>query len=312
VTHPRLCLVAVAALGFASRLTAADPFKFKDGDRVVLLGSTLIEREQKYGYWELLLTLKNRDKDVTFRNLGWSGDTVFGEARNGFDTSPKGFERLVDLTLKLKPTVIVICYGHNESFEGKAGVAKFKSGVEKLLDSLAPAKARVLLMTPTPFEKIGPVADPDSKNYELAGYRTVVRTLAYERELECVDLFKRVLDSNKPTAGSGYWSALTDNGLHLSHEGYARTAPFLVADDFGDPAYAPAVEWTNNPAGAKLRQKIVEKNELFFHRWRPQNETYLFGFRKHEQGKNAAEVAEFDPLVAAAEKEIAEIRKKLK
>jgi len=49
---------------------------------------------------------------------------------------------------------------------------------------------------------------------------------------------------------------------------------------------------------------VRKKNELYFYRWRPQNETYLFGFRKHEQGKNAREVAEFDPLVAAAEAEI--------
>src|SRR5439155_18042355 len=60
-----------------------------------------------------------------------------------------------------------------------------------------------------------------------------------------------------------------------------------------------------------LRQAIVAKNELFFYRWRPQNETYLFGFRKHEQGNNAKEVAEFDPLVAKAEEEIERIRKKL-
>ena len=49
-----------------------------------------------------------------------------------------------------------------------------------------------------------------------------------------------------------------------------------------------------------LRVAIVAKNELFFYRWRPQNETYLFGFRKHEQGNNAKEIAEFDPLVAKA------------
>ncbi len=54
----------------------------------------------------------------------------------------------------------------------------------------------------------------------------------------------------------------------------------------------------------KLRQTIVAKNELYFHRWRPQNETYLFGFRKHEQGKNASEIPQFDPLVAEKEAEI--------
>ena len=58
-----------------------------------------------------------------------------------------------------------------------------------------------------------------------------------------------------------------------------------------------------------LRQAVVAKNELFFHRWRPQNETYLFGFRKHEQGKNGKEIAEFDPLVAKEEEKIAALRK---
>jgi len=58
----------------------------------------------------------------------------------------------------------------------------------------------------------------------------------------------------------------------------------------------------------KLRQTIIEKNRLYFHRWRPQNETYLFGFRKHEQGQNAREIPLFDPLVEVKEKEIAKLR----
>ncbi|MEX0793464.1 MAG: hypothetical protein WD045_10035, partial [Pirellulaceae bacterium] len=53
-----------------------------------------------------------------------------------------------------------------------------------------------------------------------------------------------------------------------------------------------------------LRQTIVAKNELFFHRYRPQNETYLFLFRKHEQGNNAAEIPQFDPLIEEKEAEI--------
>jgi hypothetical protein len=50
-----------------------------------------------------------------------------------------------------------------------------------------------------------------------------------------------------------------------------------------------------------LRRAIVAKNRLYFYRWRPQNETYLFGFRKHEQGDNAVEIPQFDPLVADQE-----------
>jgi hypothetical protein len=59
----------------------------------------------------------------------------------------------------------------------------------------------------------------------------------------------------------------------------------------------------------RLRAAINQKNRLFFHRWRPQNITYLFGFRKHEQGNNAVEIPRFDPLVAEQEREIARLRK---
>ena len=58
----------------------------------------------------------------------------------------------------------------------------------------------------------------------------------------------------------------------------------------------------------RLRQTIIAKNRLYFYRWRPENETYLFGFRKHEQGQNAREIPQFDPLIAEKEKEIAKLR----
>jgi len=81
-------------------------------------------------------------------------------------------------------------------------------------------------------------------------------------------------------------------------------------------ATAGAAEWAKGVCiergpefdqAEKLRRTIVAKDLLYFHRWRPQNVTYLFGFRKAEQGKNAREVPQFDPLVAAREAEIARL-----
>ena len=98
---------------------------------------------------------------------------------------------------------------------------------------------------------------------------------------------------------SGLRQSFTENGLHLNDDGYRRISGYLV----GRPPL---------PADTSaLHAKIVEKNQLFFHRWRPQNETYLFGFRKHEQGKNGAEIPQFDPLVVKAEAEIAVVVKTL-
>ena len=54
----------------------------------------------------------------------------------------------------------------------------------------------------------------------------------------------------------------------------------------------------------EVRKLIVKKNELFFHRFRPQNHTYLFGFRRHEQGNNAVEIPQFDPLIDGMEADI--------
>jgi hypothetical protein len=82
-------------------------------------------------------------------------------------------------------------------------------------------------------------------------------------------------------------------------------------------ARAPAEAWVAGVVLRKgpefeqaeqLRSAIVTKNRLYFHRWRPQNETYLFGFRKQEQGQNAVEVPRFDPLVAEQEQVIARLR----
>ncbi len=57
----------------------------------------------------------------------------------------------------------------------------------------------------------------------------------------------------------------------------------------------------------RLRRQIVAKNELYFHRWRPQNETYLLGFRKGEQGNNASEIPQFDPMVASKDDRIRQL-----
>ena len=284
---PLLCCAILAA---PAEAPSKNPFLFENGDRVVFLGGTLIEREQKYGYWELALTLLNRDKNVIFRNMGWSGDTVYCESRGSFDGPKKGYENTMALLKELKPTVVVICYGHVESFDGEAGVKKFTEGLEKLIDGVNATKARVVLMTPTPFENVKPMTDAPKRNDMLKLYCNAMKAVADKRKLECYDLNATV--DQRLKMGN---LQLTENGIHLSELGYRVTS-----DDF----------FSGTSDGPKaLREAIIAKNELFFHRWRPQNHTYLFGFRKHEQGNNGKEIAEFDPLIEKAEKKIAELKK---
>jgi lysophospholipase L1-like esterase len=381
-------LVAVAA----ADSPAADKLKLVDGDRVVLLGNTLIEREQLTGYWETAFTSRYPGKKIIFRNLGWSGDTVFGIARARFGTVAEGFRHLKEHVLAEKPTVILLGYGLNESFKGKAFLPEFVKGLNTLLDTLAPTKARVVVLSPLRHEDLGrPLPDPTAHNKDLRLYRDALRKVAGKRGHAFVDLYDLLGDGAraKPPA------PLTDNGIHLTAYGYWRAAAALekglglgpnpwrveidargkekaqgtrLVRDRTNPlsfrltdavlpvpplpaqspvktlppgagrvlrvrglargnyvlkidgkavkagtaaAWAAGVRLESGPEFdqmERLRQAIIAKNKLYFHRWRPQNETYLFGFRKHEQGRNAKEVAQFDPLIARAEKEIARLR----
>jgi hypothetical protein len=100
--------------------TTGPALEFHDGDRVALIGGTLIEREQRYGYWEHALTAAHPDLDLSFRNLGWSGDTVWAESRGIFDPAEKGYERLIAQVSELQPTVFLLNYGWNGSSHSTA------------------------------------------------------------------------------------------------------------------------------------------------------------------------------------------------
>jgi len=287
-----LSLAALLLCGsLAWPASAADaPFEFKDGDRVVLLGGAFIERLQTHGYLETAITAGLPEKNLTFRNLGWSGDTVWGDSRGVFGERADGFKRLIADVNIAKPTVLVICYGENEAYASEAGLADFRGGLSALLDALKPTNARVLLLGPRKHEKLGsPLPDPTRYNADLRKYTAVIAAVAQERGHAFLDLYDL--------------PGKTENGLHLTEAGEQQLVE-AVLPKLGVPTVAYSVSEL-----APLRSAIREKNELFFHRYRPQNETYLFLFRKHEQGNNAVEIPQFDPLIEKQEQAIANLKR---
>lgn len=392
------CVVVVIVMFRSGCLAAAPPssvtaFELRDGDRVVLIGSAFTEREQLYGYVEAALLRRWPDHRVTFRNLGWSGDTVFGNARSYFDLPAAGFARLVKQIQEMKPTVALVDYGWAESWKGPAGLPAFVQQYRKLIDVLHGVGARVYLASPPPSEPAPPslrLPDPGPHNRQMKLYAQAIANLAGQTGCGYVDLFTAL------GAGEARRSApISDDGIQLNALGYWSAAPRIeramglaplhwsvevdaarpsnrqtlarlssldvrnadhVAFTLCDavlplspaPPHAPAdaadlvphrvlkvtglapgryvlkidgerivtadaaawavgVTLTRGPeffAAEKLRRLVVQKNALFFNRYRPANETYLFGFRRHEQGKNAKEVPEFDPLIVDKEQQI--------
>jgi hypothetical protein len=58
------------------RLASGARSNSKPGDSIAILGNALPDRSQHFGWLETLLTQANADKDLTFRNLAFSGDEV--------------------------------------------------------------------------------------------------------------------------------------------------------------------------------------------------------------------------------------------
>ena len=297
------------------------------GDRVALVGGGLIERARLNGYLETALTAGAGPKvtGLKFRNLGWSGDTVFNDARSYFGKPKEGRDRLKKIIADWKPSVVLLNYGAevalssgrawtDESTASKrsAGswdesVAVFLEGYGKMLGEIRKGAGddlrEIVIIAPPPFENLGsPLPDHLENNRRLAKVRDALQTFAKKWNVHFVDLFGAMGGDKLEKEVSS--KAFTHDGLHFTKHGYRELASQLALGLGYEAIQSDTL--TEN-----LRKGIIEKNRLFFHRWRPANETYLYLFRKHEQGNNAKEIPQFDPIIEKREKEIEAIRSQL-
>jgi lysophospholipase L1-like esterase len=316
---PRIPLICLLLSVSICHVVRAEPFELKDGDRVAFIGNTFVEREQDYSYLETLLRPRWPERKITFRNLGWSGDTVFGHARGYFDGAEQGFARLNTIVHELKPTVIFISYGMGESFDGEAGLPAFRSGLERMLDMLKDLEARTVLIGPIKHENLGPpMPDPAEHNKMLRMYADAMKDVATKRGHRFVDLYELLHgDGSTP---------LTENGIHLNQYGYWCAARAIAKGlELPEPVKTSgrAVPMCPSPleptsadpvaqAAEKMRQLAILKNIQYFNQWRPANEPYIFGFRKQEQSRNRVEMPRFSQPIEKLEDEITKLAQPVK
>jgi putative heme-binding domain-containing protein len=188
---------------------------------------------------------------------------------------------------------------------------RFKGELGQLMDAIG-KDARFVLLSPIRHEDLRAIRpglpDPAEHNKLLEQYSKVIEELAKERGVRFVMLW---WDGKPPTfPGSDDEKVslvgATENGIHLTEDAYVGWS-WNVNDQLGwrpkgkddlPPSYRPP-----------FHAAILRKNALWFHRTRPANETYLFGFRKHEQGQNAKEIPEFDSLIEQADAEIDRLKR---
>src|SRR5262245_43922340 len=127
-------LLTLACL-LAAQSALADGLALQKGDHICLVGNTLAGRMQYFGWLETLLVSRFPDHDLTFRNLGYSGDEITTRLRSRDFGTPDEWlagdspipqptklnlgapvrQNRFELT-NTKADVVMAFFGYNESF----------------------------------------------------------------------------------------------------------------------------------------------------------------------------------------------------
>ncbi len=274
--------IACAAALSAHAAPEAGSLKLKQGDHIAIIGNTLADRMQHDGWLETLVYAKFPKEQLVFRNLSKAGDEVATWHRS------ENFGTRDEWLTKAGADVVFAYYGYNESFKGDAGLAEFKSDLDKFLKETGAknyngkGSPRVVLFSPIAAErnKDSNLPEPGPVNENLKKYVAAMAEVAKANGVEFVDLFspsQRLFDE---AARQG--KSLTMDGRHLTEEGDRMLAPEMFREIFGESA----------PEGdfQKLRAAIVDRNERWHDRYRTVDGFNVYGGRsalayQPDQGK---------------------------
>lgn len=222
-TFTRLGLVLIAAATLAANALAGD-YLIKDGDRVVFLGDSITEQRLYTTYIEAYTLTRFPQWKLSFRNVGWGGDTAWLRQRTHTDEKTlfaaegdrlqkiiddcvgRGLDRDV---LPLKPTVVTVKFGMNDHAYQTFRPDIFRAyvcGQEKIGKTLQAAGAKVAFLTPQPIEEKRPDPDKDVRNQSLRKFSDGLKEVAARVNARFVDQFAPYMDillRERPTFGDG-------------------------------------------------------------------------------------------------------------
>lgn len=257
--HPTLLALTLLALG-ASRSplpTQDTAAPLRAGDRVVLVGGALAERQQHHGWLETRLQIALPDLGLSFRNLGFSADTLSVRPRvDGFGTQDQWFERA-------HADVVFAFWGFNESFRCEEGLSTFRAELSAWVEHVRGLRnqdgepLRVVLFSSVPFADPGNPHLPDGAalNAMLARYDAVQAEVAAALGVPFVDVASP-MRTRQARGGAG----LSINGVHLTEAGNEVLAD-AVAHAFG------VEQHPDRARQEAVRALVRQKDLLWFNRY---------------------------------------------
>jgi lysophospholipase L1-like esterase len=291
------------------------------GRRVVFLGDSITYAGEWVEFVEAYLRLQDPTASFDFINLGLPSETVSGLSEPGHAGGafprPDLHERLDRALAKLKPDVIVACYGMNDGIYypfGEERFAAYQSGMRRLREKAAAAGATVIHVTPPTFDPV-PIkantlpAGRDEYRQPYEGYNDVLDRYAAwlvsqrAQGWQVIDIHRPMNEYLAARRADDARFRLAGDGVHANTQGH-----WLMAREFlrwlGVPDTALAADtFELATLGAPAAPKILE---LVKRRQRVLKDAWL-----SEVGHRRPGMAKGKPM-AAAQREAEEVEKELK
>lgn len=227
----RPILSALATLLFAAALNAAEPaaFPVRNGDSpVVFIGDSITEQRLYTALVESYLLTRFPDWKLTFRNSGWSGDTMNFRLRGGPEN---GFKRDI---LPLKPALALINFGMNDARLGESNITAYTAYTRQLVAALTNIGSRIVLLTPSPEERYEP-GQPGGSAYNtlLRKYADALAAVSEETGMPLVNQLEPFISCIESGRQAGVLGAAADprlipDGIHPNPAGHLVMAASIL------------------------------------------------------------------------------------
>ena len=201
--------------------------------RIAIVGGSLVAEMDEHAFFETAVTTRWPHHDITFRNLGWPADDVFGTARGEFESAtgpgtwrPRGgdpgvgYGQLLGQVRAAEPTTLIVAYGAEAAYtETAEQMRHFEEGYARLVREFEQTGAKLILVTPIPQGKAAELdAEIDARNTRLKRAAAFIVQLAAERKHASIDL-NTLFSAN----ATHYRTAIA-----LSEAGYRHVATLLT------------------------------------------------------------------------------------
>ncbi|MGI9427162.1 MAG: glycoside hydrolase family 2 TIM barrel-domain containing protein [Bythopirellula sp.] len=216
-------------------------------ERIVFLGDSNTHNGKFISYIEARLRQSDLKHLPELINLGLSSETCSGlsEPDHPFPR-PNVHDRLQSALEKTNPDIVVACYGMNDAIYyplSEERFAAYRNGVEQLIAQVHAAGAKLVLVTPPPFDplpmqKQGKLLSADAKKFSWnAAYKDYNQVMHHYADwiLEQADRVEQVVDLYHAMDGAvtiqrkqdAEFSISTD-GVHWNDTGHRFAADTLL------------------------------------------------------------------------------------